>query len=70
MSVQSLVESAPKFRMCCNSSIRRHVFKKTRVGRSTINGWGTFLLEAAKKQDFIMEYTGTAYRGGRRERSL
>jgi hypothetical protein len=63
MSVQSLVESAPKFRMCCNSSIRRHVYKKTRVGRSTINGWGTFLLEAAKRNDFIMEYTGEGCKG-------
>jgi hypothetical protein len=63
MSVQSLVESAPKFRMCCNSSIRRHVYKKTRVGRSTINGWGTFLLEAAKRNDFIMEYTGKGCKG-------
>ena len=47
------------FRMCCNSSMRRRQYKKTRVGRSTISGWGLFLLEDAKERDFIMEYKGT-----------
>ena len=44
--------------MCCNSNIRRGIYKKTRVGRSTISGWGLFLLEDANKRDFIMEYKG------------
>ena len=34
------------------------MYKKTRVGRSTISGWGLFLLEDAIKRDFIMEYKG------------
>ena len=46
------------FRMCCNSNMRRGIYKKTRVGRSTISGWGLFLLEDANKRDFIMEYKG------------
>ena len=50
----------PGFRMCCNSNIRRRQYKKTRVGRSTISGWGLFLLEDAKVKDFIMEYTGAS----------
>jgi SET domain-containing protein len=33
-------------------------YKKARVGRSTISGWGMFLLEDVKKRDFIMEYKG------------
>jgi histone-lysine N-methyltransferase EZH2 len=38
--------------------MRRGVVKRTRVGRSAIHGWGTFLLEPALKDDFILEYTG------------
>ena len=56
--VSGLMESAPKFRTCCNSGIRRHSYKKTLVGRSTINGWGAFLLEEAKIHTLIMEYKG------------
>ena len=58
MFVRNLMELAPNFKMCCNSSIRRHKGKKTRVGRSTINGWGTFMLEDVKQFQFIIEYTG------------
>ena len=58
MLVQHLMKLVPNFRMCCNSSIRRHKGKKTRVGRSTINGWGTFMLEDVQKSEFIIEYTG------------
>jgi histone-lysine N-methyltransferase EZH2 len=50
--------SSADFRMCCNSSIRCQRSKKVMVGRSSIHGWGTFLLEPAAKNEYIMEYTG------------
>jgi histone-lysine N-methyltransferase EZH2 len=51
-------QSTSEFRLCCNNSIRRQKSKKVLVGRSSIHGWGTFLLEHAARNEFIMEYTG------------
>lgn len=43
---------------CKNTVIRRGRCKRTRVGISTVHGWGLYLLENAKKDDLIIEYLG------------
>lgn len=44
--------------ICRNTSIQRRLSKKTTVARSDVAGWGTFILEPAKKGDLISEYAG------------
>lgn len=39
-----------------NLRLRRH--KRIAMGLSTVAGWGAFLMEPAKKDDFLGEYTG------------
>lgn len=47
-----------KVRGCKNTAMRRGAEKRTYVSHSKVHGWGLFVLEPAKKGDFILEYLG------------
>eukprot|EP00635_Sarcinochrysidales_sp_CCMP3193_P000825 CAMPEP_0118896222 /NCGR_PEP_ID=MMETSP1166-20130328/4194_1 /TAXON_ID=1104430 /ORGANISM="Chrysoreinhardia sp, Strain CCMP3193" /LENGTH=536 /DNA_ID=CAMNT_0006835275 /DNA_START=72 /DNA_END=1682 /DNA_ORIENTATION=- len=44
---------------CChNRVLSKRRRKRVAVGRSSVHGWGTYLLEGAKKGEFVAEYKG------------
>eukprot|EP00798_Chlamydomonas_sp_ICE-L_P004267 gene4267-14378_t len=43
---------------CCNMRLRLRQHRRIIMGESTIQGWGAFVLDACKKDDFLGEYTG------------
>lgn len=43
---------------CKNMNLRLRKHKRVAMGLSTVAGWGGFLMEDAKKDDFLGEYTG------------
>lgn len=43
---------------CKNMNLRLRKHKRVAMGLSIVAGWGGFLMDAAKKDDFLGEYTG------------
>lgn len=43
---------------CKNMNLRLRKHKRVAMGLSTVAGWGGFLMEPARKDDFLGEYTG------------
>ncbi|CAG8535530.1 26544_t:CDS:10 [Gigaspora margarita] len=43
---------------CKNVAIQRSLTKRTIVGKSTVAGWGLFVREQVKKNDYLGEYIG------------
>ncbi|BDA50448.1 Histone-lysine N-methyltransferase EZH1 [Coccomyxa sp. Obi] len=44
--------------VCNNMRLRFRQHKRVSMGKSEVSGWGSFLLEAAKKGELVGEYTG------------
>ena len=51
-------EGAPGAIACCNMNMRMRRHKRVKLAESVIAGWGVFLLEDVKKNEYIGEYVG------------
>ena len=55
---QTCLPNCPPGLQCHNMNLRLRRHKKIAMGLSMVAGWGAFLMESAKKDDFLGEYTG------------